>query len=48
MITRRAVLIASLMAAVPATTVFAAEFRLREAPMLTERVAKGTLPPVVL
>ena len=46
MITRRAVLIASLMAAVPATTVFAAEFRLREAPMLTERVTKGTLPPL--
>lgn len=43
MITRRALLLASLVAALPA---MADEFRLREAPMLAERVAKGTLPPL--
>ena len=43
MITRRALLVAALMAAAP---VSATEFRLREAPMLTERVAKGQLPPL--
>lgn len=47
MITRRALLTATLLpffvATVPAD---AAEFRLREAPILTERVKKGTLPPL--
>ena len=43
MITRRALLMASLVVAMPA---FASEFRLREAPVLTERVKKGTLPPL--
>lgn len=43
MITRRAILVAALLAAAP---VHASEFRLREAPMLTERVAKGQLPPL--
>lgn len=45
MITRRALLVSSLaLAAFPA---HAAEFRLREAPMLAERVAKGALPPLL-
>lgn len=43
MITRRTILVATLLAAAP---VHASEFRLREAPMLTERVTKGQLPPL--
>jgi len=43
MITRRTILIAALLTATP---LHASEFRLREAPMLTERVAKGQLPPL--
>lgn len=43
MITRRTILVAALLAAAP---VHASEFRLREAPMLTERVTKGQLPPL--
>lgn len=43
MITRRALLLSSLVFAMPA---MADEFRLREAPMLAERVSKGVLPPL--
>lgn len=43
MISRRTLLIATALFALPAS---AAEFRLREAPMLNERVSKGGLPPV--
>ena len=43
MITRRALCLIALALALPAQ---ATEFRLREAPMLTERVAKGQLPPL--
>jgi hypothetical protein len=47
MMTRRALLTASLLLFLAVSlSAHAAEFRLREAPILAERVKKGTLPPL--